>query len=62
MKVTSTKSISFPKLNWGISAGETKDLPENKEAQDRILQETEITKVESKINNQSQPKDTKEIK
>ena len=54
-KVTSKKSISFPKLAWGISAGETKELPEDKEAQERILQEPEITlatedkKVESQI-------------
>lgn len=46
IKVTSTKSISFPKLKWGISAGETKELPNEKEAQERILQEIEITKVE----------------
>lgn len=45
-KVTSTKSITFPKLNWSISAGATKELPEDKEAQERILQEVEITKVE----------------
>lgn len=43
MKVTSTKSISFPKLGWGISAGETKELPTGKEAQERILMEQEIT-------------------
>lgn len=49
-KVTSTKSISFPKLNWGISAGEVKELPEEKEAQERILQEFEITKVEENNN------------
>ena len=49
-KVTSTKSIRFPKLDWGISAGETKELPEEKEAQERILQEVEITKVEENNN------------
>ena len=47
MKVISTKSISFPKLKWGISQGEVKELPEDKEAQERILQEIEITLVES---------------
>lgn len=49
MKVTSTKSISFPKLNWGITAGEIKELPEDKEAQERILQEESIKKVEKVI-------------
>lgn len=46
MKVTSTKSISFPKLNWGLTAGEERELPEGKEAQDRILQESEVSVVE----------------
>lgn len=56
-KVTSTKSIRFPKLNWGISAGEIKELPEEKEAQERILQEFEITKVEeSNIKNNNKDK------
>jgi hypothetical protein len=45
MKVTSSKSISFPKLKWGITAGEVKELPDDKEAQKRILMEPEITKV-----------------
>jgi hypothetical protein len=44
-KVTSTKDFSFPKLGWGISAGETKELPEGEAAQKRILMEPEITKV-----------------
>lgn len=46
MKVTSNKSISFPKLGWAISAGETKELPEDKVARDRILSESEIVLVE----------------
>jgi hypothetical protein len=45
-KVISTKSISFPKLKWGITAGVETELPEDKDAQARILQEAEITKVE----------------
>lgn len=49
-KVTSTKSITFPKLGWAISAGEIKELPEAKEAQERILSETEIKEVDTKIN------------
>lgn len=48
MKVTSKKSISFPTLGWGISAGEEKELPEDKEAQERILAESDIEVVESK--------------
>ena len=50
MKVKSTKSISFPKLNWAISAGEVRDLPENKDEQKRILAEPEITLVEQNVN------------
>jgi hypothetical protein len=46
MLVTSKKSISFPKLHWGISAGEQKELPEDEGARERILQEPEITQVE----------------
>jgi len=45
MRVTSTKSISFPSLNWGITAGGERELPEDKEAQARILQEPEISEV-----------------
>ena len=48
MKVTSSKSISFPKLQWGITAGETKELPEDKEAQNRILAEPDIIPVDIK--------------
>lgn len=51
MWVKSEKSISFPKLNWGINAGETKELPtfktkkETEAAHERILSEPEITKT-----------------
>jgi hypothetical protein len=52
MKVTSKKSISFPKLGWGITAGEIRELPEDKEAQERILAEPDIKEVkESRTNN-----------
>ena len=56
MKVTSKKAIDFPKLGWAIGAGEEKELPtfktekETKEAQERILQETEVTIVKDKNN------------
>ena len=52
MKVTSTKDLSFPKLGFGIRAGEVKELPEDKEAQARILAEPEISEVKA-------PKETK---
>ena len=45
-KVISTKSISFPKFKWGITAGETRELPEDKEAKKRILAEPGITPVD----------------
>lgn len=53
MKVTSTKSFSFPKLGWAISAGEERELPEGKEAQERILSEPEITPVGEKVETKS---------
>ena len=49
-KVTSKKSITFPKLKWSISAGEEKELPEDEEAQERILQEPEIQLVHVELN------------
>jgi hypothetical protein len=42
MKVISQKSISFPKIPWAISAGEERELPEDRDAQERILAEPEI--------------------
>jgi hypothetical protein len=35
--VTSTKTIDFPALGWGIHAGETRELPEDQVAQTTIL-------------------------
>lgn len=64
-KVTSTKSISFPKLNWGITEGAIKELPEDKEAQERILSEDGISivgsekKVDEEFKNKSENKDNK---
>ena len=49
MKVTSTKSISFPGLNWGITAGDVRELPDDKEAVARIMQEPEISEVVENI-------------
>ena len=56
-QVTSKKSISFPKLGWGISAGEIKELPEGKVAQERILSEPDIEVVEKNINNKKTSKE-----
>lgn len=47
MKVTSTKTVSFPSLNWGITAGETKELPEDSDAQEAILERSFITEAGS---------------
>lgn len=45
MKVTSTKTVSFSKIGWGIHAGETRDLPEEKEKQEVILAHPAISQV-----------------
>jgi hypothetical protein len=45
MKVTSTRSIDFPKFDWGITASEIRDLPEDKDAQKAILAHRSISKV-----------------
>jgi hypothetical protein len=42
--VTSKKSISFPKFDWGITAGDTRELPEDKDAQKAILAHPSISK------------------
>lgn len=60
MKVTSSKSIVFPKIPWAISAGEVKDLPADKAAQERILSEPEIVeatekKPEKQLNQPTKP-------
>lgn len=43
MKVTSTKTISFPSLGWGINAGEVRDLPKDEKARETILASKYIT-------------------
>jgi hypothetical protein len=45
MKVIATKSVHFPTLNWGINAGQERDLPEDKASQDFILAHNAISKV-----------------
>lgn len=41
--VTSIKTADFPSFNWSIQAGETKQLPAGKEAQEEILSKYFIT-------------------
>lgn len=53
MQVTSTKSITFPKLGWAITAGDIKELPEDEGAQKMILKDPAIKKVEITKNNKS---------
>jgi hypothetical protein len=50
-KVTSAKDITFPSLDWGISAGTEKELPEEKKIRDRILEEDCISIVGEKVEN-----------
>ncbi len=45
MKVTSNRSVEFPKLNFAISAGEVRELPEDKDAQAVILAHRSISKI-----------------
>ena len=41
--VTSNVTIDFPSLDWGINAGETRELPVEEESQKIILQDERIT-------------------
>jgi hypothetical protein len=41
--VTSTKTVDFPSIPWGIIAGETRELPEDAGAQASILSLEYIT-------------------
>ncbi|MDR6305900.1 hypothetical protein GGQ85_003626 [Nitrobacter vulgaris] len=45
MQVTATKSVSFPTLNWGINAGDTRELPAGKDAQLLILSHSAIKEI-----------------
>ena len=51
MKVISRKTIVFPKLNWGINKGETKELPKDKKAAEIILANSVISEVKQTIIN-----------
>lgn len=46
--VTASKSVDFPKFNWGITAGDTRELPEDKKAQAVILAHPAISKSKKK--------------
>lgn len=48
MKATSNRSVEFPKLGWAISAGETKELPSDKDAQKIILAHRSISEVKNR--------------
>jgi hypothetical protein len=48
MKVTSNRSVEFPKLGFAISAGETKELPTDKDAQKLILAHRSISEVKTR--------------
>lgn len=41
--VTSSKTVDFPSFDWGINAGETRELPTDKNAQVEILSKSYIT-------------------
>ncbi len=43
--VTSKKTIDFPSLNWGITKGDKRELPKDKEAQKIILAHPVISEV-----------------
>jgi len=48
MKVTADRSVEFPKLGFAIAKGETRELPEDKEAQKVILAHRSISKVKER--------------
>lgn len=47
-KVTASSTIEWPKLSFVIPAGEEVELPENKEAQNIILNTQGVTRVAKK--------------
>ena len=60
MKVTSNYTIDFPTLGWSIQAGEVKDLPESKEAQEAILENTYIREAPSEAKESAKKSETKQ--
>lgn len=57
MEVTSRESVDFPKLDWGITAGETRELPEDKDAQAVILAHPDIREVKPKTGRKTAEED-----
>lgn len=47
-KVTSNVSVDFPKLGWGINAGDVRELPKDADAAAYILATPGITEVTGK--------------
>lgn len=45
MKAISTETLHFPSLNWGITAGEERELPADKDAAAEILKHPAISEV-----------------
>lgn len=61
MKVTSSKTIRFPKFNWGMERGAVRELPKDKEAAEAILNHPAITEVAgNKEKEKSEPKASKD--
>ena len=59
IKVTSKKTITFPKFNWGIDRDAERELPEDKDAQKAILAHPAISEVGSKPKNETKEVETK---
>jgi len=57
IKVTSTKTIDFPGLKWGITKGDERELPKDKEAQKIILEHPLISEVKGTTGNTNDAKD-----
>ena len=51
MQVTAKFSVDFPALQWGINAGEVRELPEDKGAQAVILAHPDIREIKENKQN-----------
>lgn len=56
MKVKARRSIEFPDLKWAISEGQTKELPTDKRAAERILQSPAIVPIKDTAKKVATPK------
>lgn len=52
MQVTASISVDFPKLGWGINAGDVRDLPDDADAQKQILAHSAILEVKTEKSRQ----------